>query len=92
MLNQIVQIKEDDNGKIDLDNLEKQLQLYTAEKYSKNMKIGTFSAASNITGILSDVDAITVLMHKYGGLVFFDYAAAASHIKIDMNPLLNNIE
>jgi selenocysteine lyase/cysteine desulfurase len=31
-------------------------------------------------------------MHKYNGIVFFDYASAAPHVKIDMNPVVENIE
>ena len=49
--------------------------------------IGCFSAASNITGILSDVDSITVTLHKFGALAFWDYATAAPYVNIDMNPV-----
>ena len=38
--------------------------------------IGAFNAASNITGVLTDTDVVSSLMHKYGGLVFWDYAAS----------------
>ena len=31
-------------------------------------------------------------MRKYNGLVFFDYASAAPHVKIDMNPVIENTE
>lgn len=27
-------------------------------------------------------------MHKYNGLAFWDYSAAAAHIKISMNPVV----
>lgn len=52
--------------------------------------IGAFSAASNVTGIVSDDVALTILMHKYGGLAFFDYAAGAPHLKVNMNPKLED--
>ncbi|HAU01673.1 MAG TPA: aminotransferase, partial [Porticoccaceae bacterium] len=42
-------------------------------------------AASNVTGIKSDVAAITALLKQYGALVFWDYAAAAPYMRIDMN-------
>ena len=48
--------------------------------------IGCFCAASNITGILNDDLAITVLLHKFGALAFWDYATAAPYVNIDMNP------
>ena len=47
--------------------------------------IGAFNAASNITGVLTDTDVVSSLMHKYGGLAFWDYAASAPYVKIDMN-------
>ena len=40
-----------------------------------------------VTGIMSDVVGITVLLHKYGALSFWDYASAAPHVDIDMNPV-----
>ena len=61
-------------------NLKEQL-----EKYKNNyIKIGSFTAASNITGLLLDVDIISILMHKYKGFAFFDYAAGAPYLKIDV--------
>lgn len=50
------------------------------------MKIGSFSAASNITGVTPPVDDICILLHKYGALSFWDYASAAPYSKVDMNP------
>jgi selenocysteine lyase/cysteine desulfurase len=52
----------------------------------KKRIICTFNAASNVTGIRTDVDKISTLVHKYNGLVFWDYAAAAPYVKMDMNP------
>ena len=48
--------------------------------------IGCFSAASNITGLLNDDLTITALLHQYGALAFWDYATAAPHTHIDVNP------
>jgi len=48
-----------------------------------------FSAASNVTGILTDTVAVAELCHKYGALSFWDYASAAPYLKIDMNPTVN---
>jgi hypothetical protein len=45
-------------------------------KSEGRLLIGSFSVASNITGIPVDDVAVTVLMHKYGGLSFWDYSAA----------------
>jgi selenocysteine lyase/cysteine desulfurase len=50
------------------------------------LRIGSFSAASNVTGIVSDTHRITQLLHEHGALAFWDFAAAAPYITIDMNP------
>ena len=49
------------------------------------IKIGSFTASSNITGLLLDVDRIAVLMHEAKGYAFFDYAAGAPYLQIDVN-------
>ena len=36
------------------------------------------SAASNVTGIMTDTEAVAELTHKYGGLSFWDYAAGGN--------------
>ena len=69
-------------GLVDLDDLEKQLRNHQG----KGILIGSFSAASNVTGIIAPVDEITALLHRYGALSFWDYAAAAPYLKMDMNP------
>jgi len=48
------------------------------------IKIGSFTASSNITGLLLDVDKIASMMHKENGFAFFDYAAGAPYLKIDL--------
>lgn len=53
---------------------------------SRKTIIGSFSASSNVTGIMTNVDAVSVLLHQFGGYVFFDYASAAPYVKMDMNP------
>ena len=40
--------------------------------------IGSFSAASNISGILTDTEVVATLLHKYGAHAFFDYATAGN--------------
>ena len=62
------------------------------KEYKNNyIKIGSFTAASNITGLLLDVDMISLLMHKHNGFACFDYASGSPYLHIDMNdPLPNN--
>ena len=47
--------------------------------------IASFSAASNITGIMLDTLSIAELCHRYGAKSFWDYATAAPYLEIDMN-------
>lgn len=78
----VITIDEDEDGRIDLAQLEEELERYKA----RPLKIGSFSAASNVTGIISDDVAITTLLHRYGALSFWDYAAAGPYLRIRMNP------
>lgn len=82
----VVRIGLDSSGHIDQSDLRQKLNLYS----KRYLKIGSFSAASNVTGILSDVNAITSLLHQHGALSFWDYAAAAPYVHIDMNPDRND--
>lgn len=78
----VVTIEEDENGHVDLAALERALEQYAGRK----LKIGSFSAASNVTGIATDTVAIATLLHKHGALSFWDFAAAGPYVDIDMNP------
>ena len=78
----VVVIDEDADGLIDQRQLEREL----CRHRGRPLLIGSFSAASNVTGIESDVDAITALLHRHGALSFWDYAAAAPYVRIEMNP------
>ncbi len=50
------------------------------------VKIGTFSAASNVTGILNDCHELARVLHRHGAVACFDYAAAGPYVDIDMHP------
>lgn len=78
----VVHVRMTDDGHIDMTYLRRKLNQYVR----RPLKIGAFSAASNITGILTDVDAITALLHQFGALAFWDYATAAPYVSMDMNP------
>ena len=77
----VVAIREDEHGGIDLAHLDAELSRYAR----RPLKIGSFSAASNVTGVISDCDAIAELLHLRGALSFWDYAAAGPHLPIEMN-------
>jgi len=86
----MIYIPETSDGAFDIKYLENKLRDVTAAGVNNRPLIGSFSIASNITGIPTDDVAVTVLMHKYGGLAFWDYSAAAPHIQIVMNPIVTN--
>jgi selenocysteine lyase/cysteine desulfurase len=78
-----VEVRLDASGFIDLGHLEELLQ---APEYQNRLRIGSFSAASNVTGMKSNVREISRLLHAYDALACFDYAACAPYVEIDMNP------
>ena len=77
----VITIGEDADGHVDLVELEEELARYAA----RPLKIGSFSAASNVTGIGTDTRAIGALLHRYGAHAFWDFAAAAPYVRIEMN-------
>lgn len=78
----VVVIDEDADGHVDLAHLEAELTRFAA----RPLKIGTFSAASNVTGIATDTRAVAATLHRHGALSFWDYAAAGPYVAIDMAP------
>ena len=76
-------IPEDGDGHVDLAALEAELVAHA----ERPLKIGSFSAASNVTGILSNTCAIADLLHRHDALSFWDFAAAAPYVEIEMHPV-----
>jgi selenocysteine lyase/cysteine desulfurase len=76
----VVVISQDPDGHIDIPQLEERLIQYA----DRPLKIGSFSAASNVTGIVSNTHRVSSLLHRYGALSFWDCAAAAPYVEIDM--------
>lgn len=77
------------DGGIDLADLERLLQ---DPANQDRIRIGSFSAASNVTGMRSPVHEIACLCHKYGAIACFDYAASAPYVEIDMNPRAHDFD
>lgn len=77
----VVVIHEDADGHIDLAHLEEELVRHA----SRPLKIGSFSAASNVTGIASDTRSIAALLHRHGAYSFWDCAAAGPYVELEMN-------
>jgi selenocysteine lyase/cysteine desulfurase len=77
---ELVTIPLNDEGALDMVALESQLQRYQ----DKARILASFSAASNVTGLKTDTTAVGKLVHQYGGHIFWDYAAAAPYVGIDV--------
>jgi selenocysteine lyase/cysteine desulfurase len=76
----VVVISQDVDGHVDLAHLADEL----ARHADRPLKIGSFSAASNVTGIVTDAAAVSALLHAHGALSFWDVAAAGPYVRIDM--------
>ncbi len=64
------------------DELRKQLKKYTQRK----LKIGAFTACSNVTGVKTPYHKLARIMHEHGGLCFVDFAASAPYLEMNMHP------
>ncbi len=78
-----IEVRLNSSGELDLGHLEELLQ---DPEYQDRLRIGSFSAASNVTGLRTDVKRVTRLLHRHGAIACFDYAACAPYVSIDMNP------
>src|SRR4051794_19992575 len=78
----VVQIPEDFDGHLDLAVLESRLREFA----NRPLRIGSFSAASNVTGIVTNTVRVTRLLHEHGALSFWDFAAAAPYVAVSMCP------
>ncbi len=78
-----IEVRLDETGGVDLAHLE---ALLTDPRYRGRLRIGSFSAASNVTGMRTDVRKVASLLHAHDAIACFDYAACAPYVEIDMNP------
>lgn len=57
-------------------------------KSNKNREtiIGSFTACSNVTGIITPYHEMAEIMHEYNRLCFVDFSASAAYVDINMHP------
>lgn len=79
---EIVEIGLNQDGTLDLDELKLKL---SDIKYKDRLKLGSFSAASNVTGIITPVLEVAEILHENNALACFDFAACAPYLEINMN-------
>lgn len=78
---QTVEVPMNMHAELDLEVLE---QMVSDPAYKNRLKIGSFSAASNVSGLLTNVYEVARIMHRHGGLACFDFAACAPYVEINM--------
>ena len=78
----VVVIEPGEDLHIDPENLRSEVKKYKNRK----LKIGSFSACSNVTGIITPYYELAEIMHEAGGYCFVDFAASAPYLKVDMHP------
>jgi len=67
---------------VDPDHLRQLLEKFK----DRPLKIGSFTACSNVTGIETPIHELARIMHEAGGYCFADYAASAPYVDINMHP------
>lgn len=77
---EVVEILESPSGGLDLAALEAALHV------AADLTVCSFSAASNVTGIITDVAAVSRQVKAAGARMVWDYAGAAPYLPIAMSP------
>ncbi len=72
----------DQDGLVDMNLLRDTVQKFK----DRPLKIGSFTACSNVTGIRTPYHDMARIMHEVDGLCFIDLAASAPYVDIDMHP------
>ena len=78
----VVEVPEAVEGGLDLNALQTAL----IEAADADLVIGSFSAASNVTGVITDPDPVTRLLKNHGALAVWDYAGGGPYLPMDMGP------
>jgi selenocysteine lyase/cysteine desulfurase len=77
---EVIEVPEAEIGGVDLDVLEELL----LKNASADQLIGSFSAASNVTGVITDPDPVTRLLKRHGAFGIWDYAGGAPYLPMSM--------
>lgn len=78
----VVILSPDENNLVDPKKLSEAIEKYA----DRTLKIGSFTACSNVTGIITPYHELAKIMHQNNGFCFVDFAASAPYVKIDMHP------
>ncbi|MEO3944631.1 aminotransferase class V-fold PLP-dependent enzyme [Gorillibacterium sp. CAU 1737] len=78
----VIVLEPDENGLASSENLEAELVRFA----DRPLKLGAFTACSNVTGVMPKLGALAKVMHRHGGMVFADWTAFAPYAELDMHP------
>jgi selenocysteine lyase/cysteine desulfurase len=78
----VIVLPPDEAGLVDVSVLSERLDQYR----DRPLKIGAFTACSNVSGIRTPLHDLAEVMHAHGGVCFADFAASAPYVDIDMHP------
>jgi len=81
-MSDVVVLSPDKDLLVDPDELRRQLEKYK----DRPLKIGAFTACSNVTGVGTPYHQLARIMHENGGFCFIDFAASAPYADINMHP------
>ncbi len=74
------------DGTPNLDHLREVLET----NKDRSTVIGSFTACSNVTGIVTPIHEMAEILHKFGRLCFVDFSGSAPYVKMDMHPKNKN--
>ncbi|KAL6906196.1 hypothetical protein ACP4OV_003797 [Aristida adscensionis] len=80
-LAEVVDIGVDGDGLVDVAALRRALG---SPEYAERPMLGSFSACSNVTGVMTDTRELARVLHHHGAFACFDFAASGPYVKIDM--------
>lgn len=75
-LAEVVEVEVDDSGRISTEHLQELVSMYEGRPL-----IGAFSAASNVTGVVSPLRELCSIVREAGGIVCADYASGGPHLQ-----------
>jgi selenocysteine lyase/cysteine desulfurase len=78
----VIVLSPDKDGAVNINQLVQLLHRYK----NRRIKIGSFTACSNVTGIQTPYHQLAKIMHQHGGICLVDFAAAAPYVTINMHP------
>jgi len=81
-MSDVVVLNPDKDLLVDVEELRRQLEIYK----DRPLKIGAFTACSNVTGVGTPYYELARAMHEFGGFCFIDFAASAPYADINMHP------